>query len=88
MYKKLKVAYNNVFRFLCNVKGKHSISQIFVNARVDAFNVLMRKSITNLRNCIINNSIKVLSDVFTSSHLMYNRSLGNQWNGAIFQLNV
>jgi len=88
VYKKLKVAYNNVFRFLCNIKGKHSISQLFVNARVDPFNVLIRKSTTNLRNRIINSSNKVLSAVFTSSHFMFNSSIGNHWNGAIFQLTV
>ena len=47
--RKAKVAYNNTFRYLFNLR-RGSISKMFLEYNVDTFNVILRKSIYNLRS--------------------------------------
>ena len=49
-FNNIKVAYNNVFRHLLNIKGYCSISQLFMYNHVNSFHTLVRNSICRLFN--------------------------------------
>jgi len=63
MYKKIKVAYNNVFRKLCNVKGICSISQLFVFSNIDPFEVIVRKSKVSLQGRLMKSTNTIVATV-------------------------
>jgi len=84
MYKKIKVAYNNVFMKLCNVKGICSISQLFVFSNVDPFEVIVRKSKVSLRGRLMKSTNTIVAAVLSSSHFLYNSTLGKSWNSSVF----
>ena len=88
MLRKIKVAYNNIFRFLCNIKGKCSISQLFVEARVDSFDVIFRKSCFSLRRRILQSNNHLVSAICSSSHFIYDSLVAKQWAKSIFRLNL
>jgi len=85
---KIKVAYNNIFRFLCNIKGKCSISQLFVRAHVDSFDVLFRKSCFSLWRCILQSNNHLVSAICFSSYFIYDSLVAKQWAKSIFRLNL
>ena len=48
-FKRLKVAYNNVFRSLMNIKERCSISEVYVNCGVDGFDTMVKKFVNGFR---------------------------------------
>ena len=50
---RVKVAYNNVFRYLFNTKKLTSMSTIYLQHEIDHFNVVFRKAIFNLRSRVL-----------------------------------
>lgn len=66
VYGKLKVALNNCFRLLFNVKGRCSISQKFVEKHLTTFDALVRRSIFSFKSRVTNSRNLILSSIFES----------------------
>ena len=48
-YKEVKVAYNNIFRNFLNINRRSHVSELFVLAGIDTFDVLIRKSVGSFK---------------------------------------
>ena len=70
----LKVAYNNVYRYLHNVKPP-SITGYFVSKNIDSFKVILRKASYSLFNRCFNSDNILVSTIFNSAYLMFHPSL-------------
>ena len=58
-FKAIMVAYNKVFKYLMNVKGVCSMSQLFIDNNVDHFKVLFRKCTLGVFNRLSNSKISL-----------------------------
>ena len=50
MFKKAAIAYNNVFRKLLGIKRGERISAVYATLKINAFQVLNRKSLYSFKN--------------------------------------
>lgn len=81
---KLKVAYNNTFRALFNIRGYASMSTIFVNVGINPVEVLMRKSMYSLKSRISRCQNDILQVVFSSSFFQYRSMLHCLWKSKLY----
>ena len=81
---KLRVAYNNTFRLLFNVRGIVSISNIYMNVGLDTIDVLLRKSMYSLYTCIKSSSNSILQAFFRSSFFVYKSHLHKHWKEQLY----
>ena len=79
VFRKLQVAYNNIFRSLMQISHRSSISRAFIEHNVDSFNVLVRKNITNFIKRI-NWIDNVLVCCCVSRHYFVYGKLNSMWH--------
>ena len=73
MFKRVVVAYNNIYRKLFGIKRGESMSAIYVQNSIDFIGVLMRTSIYGFRKRV-NSSDKMLLQCVSSSLYFYHAS--------------
>jgi len=84
VYRRLHVAYNNIFRSLMHIDRRQSISKAFIDNNVDSFSVLIRKQIVGFRKRILL-SDNVLIQTCISSHFhLYNSKINTNWQTIAF----
>lgn len=87
-YRKLKVAYNNVFRALLNIPRGNSMSYFYVRTNTDCFDVVMRKSLYSFYKRIMNSSNKLVCTVTSSAYFTSLSKVFKQWNKLLFMYNI
>jgi hypothetical protein len=83
-FKRLTVSYNNIFRYLCNIKGRHSISNIFTNLRLDNFGAIYRKSIFSLLSRLMECDNILVQTIYNSMYFIYYSNLHKKWQNALY----
>ena len=84
MYQKVKVAYNNIFRHMFGIRRREHVSCHYVSANILPFNVIIRKSIFNLKSRIENNSNLILSSIVNSKFFMLSSSMNCRWKKSLY----
>ena len=79
VYRKLKVAYNNIFRNFMSVNRMQSTSQLQNFYGIDSFNVLIRKNIVNFRNRLLSSKNGLIQACFTSDFHIYRSLINKKW---------
>jgi hypothetical protein len=80
VFRRMNVAYNNVFRHLMHIKRDCSISQYFVNLHVHGFKPLLRNYIHSFSKRLQDSSNSLVQTVLNSSHFIYGSKLNNTWH--------
>ena len=83
VYKKVKVAFNNVYRSLMSIKRGSSISMAFVQNNLNTFDCLIRKSAFSLRKRIFESENSLVHCVVQSVYFM-SSCLSKKWNSILF----
>ena len=76
---KLKVAYNNVFRFLNNIKRGSSISGIFAARNIHGFSAIHRNVINGFSNRIFSSSNELIQCICQSIFFTYSSQLSHSF---------
>jgi len=84
-FNKVKVAYNNVFRFLFKYDRRCSTSQMLITNNVLNFDSLMRKCIFNFRNRV-NMSSNSLLTTLKCNTLILSGAMCNRWTCSLFSV--
>ena len=79
-YKKVNVAYHNVFRYLIGVKGRHSISNLLVQNSVSGFNQVVRNLVHGLRKRLLSCGNSLVANILGSVFDLYGSKLASHWN--------
>ena len=82
--KRMKVAYNNVFRMLMGIKRRCSVSQAYANKNICSFDALLRKCIWNSYRralCSKNHLINVLVSI---PHFNYGSIIFKRWKQCLY----
>ena len=85
MYRKMKVAYNNVFRSLFTYDYRASASYMFVSNNVLNFDALVRKSIFDFRCRLHQSKNRILTAIFNNFYVRSN-VLFNHWCHSLYVL--
>jgi hypothetical protein len=80
VFKRINVAFNNVFRYFMNIKRGCSISQYFVNLNVTGFKPLLRNYINGFSKRLYNSSNTLVSTVLNSTYFIYVSTMHKTWN--------
>ena len=83
-YNKLKVAFNNTFRFFFNVRGIISISTTFMFLGIDTVQVLIRKAIASFYRRVRDSGNNIIQSVLYSPFFNYQRILFKHWIDCAF----
>ena len=81
--RRLKVAYNRVFRILMNLHHRVSMSHAFISNRLDPFTVLRRKQVLSFRKRIMSSENLLIKTIVNSLHFL-SSGLTVRWNSIIF----
>lgn len=82
-FKKVIVAYNDIYRAMLDIKRGESMSQIFVQHGVDHFNVLIRKYIYSFRERLFLSENSLIRTIVSS--LFYKVSVMTyKWNNVLY----
>ena len=76
---KAKVAYNDVFRMLFNVRRGVSVSALYVQIGLDCFSVLMRKFTYSLYQRLLKSTNALIVNITQSGFLRYHSNLVEKW---------
>ena len=82
--RKLKVAYNNTFRLLFNVRDVIHISNLFMNLGLDTTKVIIRKSVSSLFKRLDNSCNSVIQTIIQSGYFMFKSNLFTHWRKIAF----
>ena len=85
-FKQVEVSYNNVFRYLLNVRERCSISQLFLTKRVDGFNMLRRKAIYGFLSRVNVSSNMLVKTLTNSMYFIYASDLNQRWQKVLYVL--
>jgi hypothetical protein len=83
-FNKVKVAYNNVFRHLFNIKKRCSMSQLYMYNDIDSFSVLMRKSIVRFRQRLKSSDNLLIKGVLILPYFYNFSHMHRTWSKFIF----
>lgn len=83
--RRMRVAYNRVFRILLGLEHKTSMSEAFIIRGLNPFSVIVRKLIVGFRQRLLN-STNILVRTVIDSMFFVNCQLVNGWNKTIFKL--
>lgn len=83
--RKLKVAYNRVFRLLLKLDHRVSISHALVSHGVDHFDVILRNSITGFSNRLSKSANGIINIVFNSLFFLKSK-LYADWESKLYNL--
>lgn len=81
---KCRVAYNDVYRKLFNIKRGEHISAAFVFNNVDCFNVLQRKCANSFRIRLLKSENVLIGAIMSSLYFQVYSSLSKRWNDLLF----
>ena len=81
--RKLCVAYNNVFRFLCNEPRDCSAIYMFVSRGLPTCKMLIRKNVYSLLTCIAKSGNAILQSIMNSDAL-YTSPLCRHWRKMLY----
>ena len=84
LYKRLKVAFNNILRALLHIVRGESISQVFVSNNITDFNSLVRKTAYGFLLRLQNSSNVLVNTVLSSVYFMYGSSLLSKWCSLLY----
>jgi hypothetical protein len=82
-YQKLKVAYNNAFRYLFKYDRRCSASAMFVTNNVPTFDCLMRKFVFDFKLRAQESTNLLVNTVF-NCHILQNGALHNRWFNLLY----
>ena len=83
--RRIKVAYNRIFRVLLNLERRLSMSSAFVCRGLDAFIVALRKSILSLKQRLLVSSNSIINTITDSLYFM-SCSTTSYWNNSLYML--
>ena len=81
--RKLCVAYNNVFRLLCNEPRNCSASYMFVSRGLPTCKMLIRKNVCSFMTCIAKSGNAILQSIMNSDAL-YTSPLCHHWRNMLY----
>jgi hypothetical protein len=87
-YRRVNVAYNNIYRKLFHIKRGESISAGYVTNNIDCFNVLVRKHVFAFRLRICASSNVLLDTIVSSAFYKYGSKLTTKWNHILYTFNM
>ncbi len=82
-FQKVKVAYNDVYRRLCNIRRGESISAIFVQNYIDTFNIVIRKLVYSFI-CRLCTSKNTLIQRILGTEEFLNCRLMTEWHNTLY----
>ena len=83
-YRRIQVAYNNIFRILMNIRRGESVSQGYVLRNVDGFKAVLRKAIYGFYQRATSSSNSLVSTVMSSTYFMYGSKIFANWNKLLY----
>ena len=83
VYKRIRVAYNNVFRALFNL-GRKGTSHKFVLRNILCFNSIVRKCITGFKKRLYDSENVLVKAAVTCTFFMYGSKLAQRWYELIY----
>jgi hypothetical protein len=83
VFKKVKVAYNNVFRCLFKLDRRCSASLMFTENNVLNFDALNRKCMFDFRSRILSSSNRIISELLSNFYVRFNDIFG-RWRTALY----
>ena len=83
--KRLKVAYNRIFRTLMGLQRRARMSENLIRRGLDPFKVVMRKLVWSFRTRIIQCNNVLLENIAGSMHFMHSK-LTRKWNASVLNL--
>lgn len=83
-YNKVRVAFNDVFRNLFNVRRGESISGYLVNYRLDSFSCLIRKAQFNFRKRLLESSNSIIKCICASVYFMCHSDMVSLWDRSLY----
>ena len=83
-FKAIMVAYNKVFKYLMNVKGACSMSQLFIDNNVDHFKVLFRKCTIGTLTRLFKSQNILVTSIINSMYFMFNSELYLHWQTTLY----
>ena len=77
--KRMKVAYNYVFRKLMAIKRRSSVSQEYVRRNLCGFNVLLRNCVWGSYKCTVGSKNRLVHKIISSSYFLCGSSICKRW---------
>lgn len=83
MLKRIKVAYNNVFRMLMSV-GRREVSAAYVKYNVDGFYALLRKNIYRFKKRIFISKNSIVASITDSLYFAFDSKMNESWLKSLY----
>ena len=81
--RRLKVAYNRIFRILLKLEHRISMSESFIRVGMNPFPVLVRKMVVSFRDRILSSDNVIIKAIVNSLFFTFSAMSAN-WNKLIF----
>ena len=82
----LRVAFNNVYRYLHNLDKRTSMSQFFTSRNLDTLRVLLRKSAFSLMSRVKMSDNTLVNTIVNSAFTLFKSTLYEKWHSALYML--
>ena len=83
-YKRIKVAYNNVYRSLMCIQRGESISAHYVSSGISGFSEVVRKAMCSFYYRTMESSNDVIRSLVSSNYFVHGSNIFGQWNKLLF----
>ena len=84
LYRRLKVAFNNILRALLHIVRGASISQVFVSNNITDFNSLIRKTVYGFYQRVISSNNVLMETLLSSVYFVNGSILFTKWCNLLF----
>ena len=84
-YDRIRIAFNDIFRNLLGIKRGDSISAAFVNARMENFNMLRRKSVYNFIIRLSKSTNAVVTSILQSVYFVHGSHVLHEWKETLLR---
>ena len=85
--RRLKVAYNRIFRILLELEPRLSMSSAFVQRSMDSFTVLLRKAIVGFKQRLSETCNSLVKTILNSLYFI-SCTLSKSWDKNIYKLKI
>ena len=85
LYDRIRIAFNDIFRNLLGIKRGDSISEAFVNAPMDNFNMLRGKSVYNFIVRLSKSTNVVVTSILQSVYFVHGSRLLHEWKETLLR---
>ena len=82
--KRMKVAYNDVFRRLMGFRRGQSVSQAYVDANILGFDALLRKIIWSFYKRLQNSSNPLIRNIVYSPYFFHGSKMYTSWQNKLY----